>query len=73
MNKKLLQLPTYNICLGEAVSIVKYHLDDDSIPIPRKVLAIEHVAYLGTHNSITKGDLVHALRWVFDHYDFGGD
>lgn len=40
MNKKL-QFPTYNVFLGEAVPIVKYHLDDDSsIPIPRKMFAI---------------------------------
>lgn len=66
----MLQFPTYNVSLGEAVLIVKYHLDDDSMPVPRKMLAIEHVAYMATHNSIAKGDLVHALRWLFDHYDF---
>lgn len=70
--KKLVQFPTCNVSLGEAVSIVKYHLDDDSIAIPSKVLAIEHVANMETHNSITKDDLVHALRWIFEHYNFGG-
>lgn len=68
--KKNLQFPSYNVSLGEAVSIVKYKLDDDSISIPSKVLAIQAVAEMETHNSITKNDLVDALRWLFAHYDF---
>ena len=68
--KKNLQFPSYNVSLGEAVSIVKYKLDDDSISIPSKVLAIQAVAEMETHNSITKNDLVNALRWLFEHYDF---
>lgn len=69
--KKTVQFPTCNISLGKAVYIVKYHLDDDSVAIPSKVFAIEHVANMETHNSVTKDDLVHALRWIFEHYDFG--
>lgn len=68
--KKYVQFPSYNVSLSEAVSIVKYHLDDDSIAIPSKVLAIQAVAEMETHNSITKNDLVDALRWLFAHYDF---
>ena len=67
--KKILQFPSYNVSLGEAVSIVKYKLDDDSISIPSKVLATKAVAEMETHNSITKNDLVNALRWLFEHYD----
>lgn len=55
--------------LGEAVVIVKYHLDDEGEHV-EKVKAIEQVARMGTHNSVTKDELVHALRWIFDHYDF---
>lgn len=69
--KKLVHFPTHNVSLGDAVFIVKCHLDDDSISIPSKILAIEHVANMETHNSIKKDDLVHALRWVFEHYYFG--
>ena len=67
---KTIQFPTYNINLGDACLIVKNHLDDDSIAFPSKLLAIEKIARMETHNSITKDDLVHALRWLFDHYDF---
>ena len=67
---KAIQFPTYNISLGEAWAIVKTRLDDDSIAIPTKVLAIEKIARMETINSITKDELQKALRWLFDHYDF---
>jgi hypothetical protein len=67
---RVLHLPTYNVTLGEAWAIVKTRLDDDTIAIPSKVIAIERVARMETHNSITKDDLVHCLRWLFDHYEF---
>lgn len=67
---KTIQFPTYNINLGDAWLIVKERLDDDTIALPSKVLAIEKISRMETHNSITKDDLVHALRWLFDHYDF---
>ena len=67
---KPIQFPTYNVSLGEAWSIVKHRLDDDTIAIPTKVLAIEKIARMETHNSITKDDLIRSLRWLFDHYDF---
>jgi len=67
---KVTLFPTYNISPGEAWAIVKYYLDDDSIAIQSKVLAIEKVAEMETHNSITKDELVKALRWLFRHYEF---
>lgn len=68
--KRLVHLPTYNVTLGEACVIVKAGLDDDTIALPTKVLSIERVARMETHNSITKDDLVRSLRWLFDHYEF---
>lgn len=65
-----LMFPTFNVSLGMAVSIVKNHLDDERIPIQTKVLAIAHVADMETHNSITKEELVGALRWLYSHFDF---
>lgn len=47
--------------------------DDESIPIPTKVLAIEHVAEMETHNSVTKDELVGALRRLFRYFDFDGE
>ena len=70
MAKKVVEFPTYNVPLGQAWAIVKNGLDDESISFQTKVLAIESVAEMETHNSITKGDLVRALRWLFKHYEF---
>lgn len=67
---KVVAIPTYNVSLGQAVGIVKSGLDDDTIALQTKVLAIEKVANMETHNSITKDDLVNALRWLYKHYDF---
>ena len=67
---KLIKFPTYNVNLGDAWLIVKEHLDDESIAIQSKVIAIEKIARMETHNSIKKDDLIHCLRWMFDHYEF---
>lgn len=69
-NKKPILFPTYNVSLGQAVGIVKYRLADPNIAIQSKVLSIAKVAEMETHNSITKDELVNALRWLFEHYDF---
>lgn len=42
----------------------------DHIRSVTKALAIEKVANMETHNSITKDELVNALRWLYKHYDF---
>ena len=68
--RKTIQFPTYNVNFGDAWLIVKEHLDDESIAIPSKVIAIEKIARMETHNSIKKDDLIHCLRWLFDHYEF---
>ena len=68
--KKVIQLPTYNVNLGDACVIVKRLINDDSIAIQTKVIAIEKVARMETHNSITKDDLIKSLRWLYDHFDF---
>lgn len=70
MPKKLIPFPTYNISLRDAWEIVKHRLDDDTIAIQSKLIAIEKIARMETLNSISKDDLIHALRWLFDHYDF---
>ena len=67
---KPIKFPTYNVNLGDAWLIVKEHLDDERIAIPSKVIAIEKIARMETHNSIKKDDLIHCLRWLFDHYEF---
>lgn len=69
MNKIIL-FPTYNISMRDAWEIVKHRLDDDTIALQSKVLAIEKIARMETINSITKDELQKALRWLFDHYEF---
>ena len=68
--RNIKHFPTYNVSLGQAIEIVKYKLDDETIALQSKVLAIDKVAEMETHNSITKDELVRALRWLFEHYDF---
>lgn len=70
MADKIKTFPTYNITLAESVAIVKYRMDDDDVALQTKVLAIENVAHMETHNCITKDDFVRALRWLFEHYEF---
>ena len=70
LRKNVFQIPTYNVSLAQAIGIVKGGLDDDTIAIQSKVLSIEMVANMETHNSITKKELVRALRWLFEHYEF---
>ena len=61
---------TGNLSLGQAVDIFKYRMDDETVPIWAKVLAIEKTASLETLNGITKDELQNALRWLFEHYEF---
>lgn len=68
--RNIKQFPTFNVSLGQAVEIVKYKLNNETIALQSKVLAIGKVAEMETHNSITKDELVRALRWLFEHYDF---
>ena len=56
--------------VSQACAIVKNGLDDESISIQTTVLAIGKVAEMETHNSITKDDLIRALRWLFEHDEF---
>ena len=67
---KISYLPTDNVSLGQAVSIVKFGLNNLGYSTPQKVKAIERVANMETHNSITKDELVSALRFLFEYYDF---
>lgn len=59
-----------NCSLGDAIVTVKTCLDDPVVTNQSKVIAIEKVVRMETHNSITKDDFIRCLRWLFDHYDF---
>mgnify|MGYP006958734414 FL=1 len=64
-----IQFPSYHVSLGEACAIVKYHLDDKNIALQSRILAIEAVAGMETINGITKDELQHALKWLYDHFE----
>lgn len=49
---------------------MKHGLEDPDIHIETKVLAIQNVIEMATHNSATKDDLVNALRLLYDTYEF---
>ena len=70
---KILPFETENISLGKAIAIVICGLNDPEYSLQQKVIAIEKVANMATHNSIKKEELVSALRWLFEHYDFEVD
>lgn len=59
-----------NLSLGQAAEIFKYRLDDKTVPIWAKVLAIEKISALETLNGVTKDELQHAIRWIFEYYQF---
>ena len=73
MSKKTVRFPSFNVSLSDAIEIAKYHLNDPDIAMQSKVMAIERVAEMETHNSVTKEELVGALRWLFQHYNFEGE
>lgn len=68
-DKKTVQFPSYNVSLALAIDIVKHGLDNDEIAMQTKVLSIEKIAEMETNNSLTKDELVKALRWIYKHYD----
>lgn len=59
-----------NLSIGQAVGIFKCRMDDETVPIWAKVLAIEKIASFETLNGVTKDELQHALQWLFEHYQF---
>ncbi len=63
-------LCTGNLSLGQAVGIFKCRMDDETVPVWAKVLAIEKIASFETLYGITKDEMHHALRWLFEHYQF---
>ena len=67
---KTIRFPTYNVNYGDAYVIVKHKLNDESIALQSKVLAIETVANMETLNGVTKDELQNALKWLYNHFDF---
>lgn len=52
---------------AEAVKIVKDIHTDDADP-EDKLMALQEIVEMETHNSVTKQTLVEALRWILEDY-----
>lgn len=72
MSSKIL-FPTSNVSPDQAINIIKAGLNNEYIPFKTRRLAIEQVAYMEKHSSVTKDELEKALWWLIDHYDFDKD
>jgi hypothetical protein len=69
-----IKFPTIYMDDKTAVNIVKYsltYLESDGLTFEAMTYAIERVATIDlTRWDLSNADLQHALRWLFDHYDF---
>lgn len=63
-------LPGKNVSAGQAVGIVKWRMEDETVPYWAKTRAIEKIAFFPTLNGITKDELQNCLKWIFKHFDF---
>ena len=52
---------------GTAVAIFK-DIYTDEAEVDEKITAIQEVISMETKNSVTKADLVEALRWLLEEY-----
>lgn len=70
----LIKFPTIQMDDETAVNIVKHsltYLDGDGLTYDAMTYAIERVATLDEACSrLSNAELQHALRWLFDHYNF---
>ena len=70
----LIKFPTIQMDDETAVNIVKHsltYLEGDGLTYDAMTYAIERVATLDEACSrLSNAELQHALRWLFDHYNF---
>ena len=69
-----IKFPTRYMDDETAVNIVKHslaYLESDGLTFETMTYAIERVAMIDlTRWDLSNAELQHALRWLFDHYDF---
>lgn len=69
-----IKFPTRYMDDETSVNIVKHnltYLEDDELTFEAMTCAIERVAMTDlTRHDLSNAELQHALRWLFDHYDF---
>lgn len=51
--------------IGKAVAIFE-QLDSDKYSDEEKAIAIYEVMNMSTHNSVTKANMLEAIKWLFD-------
>ena len=70
----LIKFPTIQMDDETAVNIVKHsltYLEGDGLTFETMTYAIERIAMTDlTRQDLSNAELQHALRWLFDHYDF---
>lgn len=70
----LIKFPTIQMDDETAMNIVKHgltYLEGDGLTFEAMTYAIERVATLDEACSrLSNAELQHALRWLFDHYNF---
>lgn len=69
MSGKIITFPK-KMTFGQCVEVVKFGLEKENITTEEKINAIRTVAGMETYNSIKKDEIVGALKWIFEHYDF---
>ncbi len=52
---------------SRALAIVK-DINTDDVDPEDKLTALQEVVDMETHNSVTKNDLIEALRWLVEEY-----
>lgn len=67
---KIIDLHEFNESSRIDLQVVKRKLWNESIPLKTRTIAIQHVAEMENHDSVTKEELVNAIRWLFERYDF---
>lgn len=74
MMEGLIKFPTIQMDDETAVNIVKHsltYLEGDGLTFETMTYAIERIAMTDlTRQDLSNAELQHALRWLFDHYDF---
>lgn len=53
--------------IGKAAAIFK-DIRNEEVEVEDKLMAIEEVIGWATHNSITKKEMLEALRWLLEEY-----
>ncbi len=69
-NGKMIRVPRKGPMNIGAACAIFFQLESENYSFAEKTEAIEMVARMPTHNSISKEKILNAMVWLFDHFDF---